>query len=55
MIVDRKSNKPILGAYLIDGNNEGTKLATTIKPKWLRRKLIELLLGWIWLSIKELK
>jgi hypothetical protein len=56
MIVDQKLNKQFIGVYLIDnGDKEGTQLATTSKPNWFRRICIELFLGWIWISIKDLK
>lgn len=55
MIVDQKSNKPILGAFLIDGDFDGVKLATTKKPNFLRRVIINLVFGWKWSNIKEIK
>jgi len=55
MIVDQKSNKQIVGVYLIDNNIDGAQLATTTKPGIIRIFLIRLLLGWKWISIKELK
>lgn len=55
MIVDQKINKQFVGVYLVDGNIDGTQLATTIKPNWFRRYLTQLVLGWKWISIKELK
>jgi len=55
MIVDQKLNKQFVGVYLIDGDVSGTQLATTIKPNWFRILMINLLFGWKWISIKELK
>jgi hypothetical protein len=55
MIVDQKLNKQIVGVYLIDGCIDGTQLATTTKPSWFKKFITKLLLGWIWISIKELK
>lgn len=55
MIVDQKLNKPFVGVYLIDGNKDGTQLATTSKPNWFRRTCTKLFLGWKWIDIKKLK
>ncbi len=55
MIVDQKLNRQFVGVYLIDGDLGGTQLATTIKPNLIRRFLMNLVLGWKWISIKELK
>ena len=55
MIVDQKLNKHFVGVYLIDGDKEGTQLATTHKPNWFRRVCTQLFLGWKWISVKELK
>lgn len=55
MIVDQKVNKQFMGVYLIDGEINGTQLATTIKPNWFRILMTKWLLGWKWISIKELK
>lgn len=55
MIVDQKLNKQFVGVYLIDGDKEGTQLATTSKPNWFRRVFTRLFVGWKWISIKELK
>jgi hypothetical protein len=55
MIVDQKLNKQFVGVYLIDGVVDGTQLATTIKPSWIKRVLAKWLIGWKWVSIKELK
>lgn len=55
MIVDQKINKQFVGVYLIDGEIDGTQLATTRKPKWFNRAITNLLMGWKWISIKELK
>lgn len=54
MIVDQKINKQFVGVYLIDGRINGTQLATTIKPSWVRRVLTQLILGWKWVSIKKI-
>jgi len=55
MIVDQKLNKQFVGIYLIDGDKEGTQLATASKPNWFRRTCTRLFLGWKWISIKTLK
>lgn len=55
MIVDQKPNKQFVGVYLIDGKIDGVQLATTVKPNWFRIVMTKLLLGWKWISIKELK
>lgn len=55
MIVDQKINKGFVGVYLIDNDMEGTKLATTKKPNWLRRTLTFWVMGWRWISVQELK
>ena len=55
MIVDQKLNKQFVGVYLIDGDKEGTQLATTSKPNLLRRIFLWAFIGWKWISIKELK
>jgi len=55
MAISRKINKQFVGVYLIDGNSEGTQLATTTKPNWFRRLITNYILGWKWISIKELK
>jgi len=55
MIVDQKLNKQFVGVYLIDGKLDGTQLATTIKPNWFNRMFTNLILGWKWISIDELK
>lgn len=55
MIVDQKINKQFVGVYLIDGNIDGIQLATTTEPSWLKKKLTNLILGWKWISIKDLK
>jgi len=55
MIVDQKVNKQFIGIYLIDGDKEGTQLATTLKPNWFRKVCTRLFLGWKWISIKKLK
>ena len=55
MIVDQKLNKKIEGVYLIDGDISGIQIATSSKPNMFRKFFIWLLLGWKWISIKELK
>lgn len=55
MIVDQKVNKQFVGVYLIDGNKNGIQLATTTKPNWFRILMTKWLIGWKWISIKELK
>jgi hypothetical protein len=55
MIVDQKLNKQFVGVYLIDGDIEGTQLATTVRPNWFRILMTNLFLGWKWLSITKLK
>lgn len=55
MIVDQKINKQFVGVYLIDGDIEGTQLATTTKPSAFKIFMTRWLIGWRWISIKELK
>ena len=55
MIVDQKLNKQFVGVYLIDGDIDGTQLATTVRPNWFRILATRLFLGWKWISIKQLK
>lgn len=55
MILDQKTKKAIVGVYLIDGDLEGSQLATTRKPNGFKRFLIGVLLGWEWVSIETLK
>ena len=55
MIVDQKINKQFVGVYLIDGNVDGTQLATTSKPNWFRRIMTRFFMGWKWIFIKDLK
>ena len=55
MIVDQKLNKQFVGVYLIDGDIEGTQLATTVKPNWFKRLTTNWFLGWKWICIAELK
>lgn len=55
MIVDQKINKQFVGVYLIDGDIEGTQLATTSKPSAFKIFMTKWLIGWKWISIKELK
>jgi len=55
MIVDQKLNKGFMGVYLIDGDIDGTQLATTVKPNWFRRVMTRLFIGWKWISVFKLK
>lgn len=55
MIVDQKIKKQFVGVYLIDGELNGTQLATTIKPNWFRRIMSCWLLGWKWVNISDIK
>jgi hypothetical protein len=55
MIVDQKLNRQFAGVYLIDGDKEGTQLATSSKPNGFRRFFTRLFLGWKWISIQKLK
>jgi hypothetical protein len=55
MIVDQKLNKQFVGVYLIDGDIEGTQLATTVKPNWFRILTTNWFLGWKWMTIAQLK
>ncbi|HPC09684.1 MAG TPA: hypothetical protein PLN85_01265 [archaeon] len=55
MIIDQKVNKQIVGVYLIDGNVNGTQMATTSKPNLVRKILTRLILGWKWVNVKKLK
>lgn len=55
MIVDQKSSKNIVGVYLLEGTVEGSKLGLSSVPSKARRLFAKLNLGWIWMSIKELK
>jgi len=55
MIVDQKLNKQFVGVYLIDGEVDGTQLATTVKPSWFKILMTKWFLGWKLVSIKELK
>lgn len=55
MIVDQKLNKQFVGVYLIDGQIDGTQLATTVKPNFFRILMTRWFLGWKWISIAELK
>ena len=56
MLVDQKVNKQFLGAYLIDGTDDGVRILTSSKPNWFRRVFIfKLLLGWKWLPVNKLK
>ncbi len=56
MIVDQKINKQFVGVYLIDnGDINGTQLATTIKPSFIRIFITKWLIGWTWMSIQDLR
>lgn len=55
MIVDQKVNKQFVGVYLIDGTIDGTQLATTNKPSQFKRLMTRWLIGWKWISVKQLK
>jgi len=55
MIVDQKNNKQFVGVYLIDGELNGTQLAMSTRPNLFRRIMTRLVLGWKWVSIKDLK
>jgi len=55
MIVDQKLNKGFVGVYLIDGELDGTQLATTVKPNGFRRLMTRLFIGWKWISVQQLK
>ena len=55
MIVDQKLNKQFVGVYLIDGDVEGTQLATTVRPNWFRILMTNWFLGWKWVSITKMK
>ena len=55
MITDQKVKKGVKGIYLIDGSLDGTRLATTKKPNFLRRFFTHLFLGWEWISLKTMK
>lgn len=55
MIIDQKVNKQIVGVYLIDGNVNGTQMATTSKPNLVRKILTRLIFGWKWVNVKKLK
>lgn len=46
MIADQKCNKKIVGFYLIDGEEEGAKLAASKKPNWFRQMCMYLFMGW---------
>ena len=55
MIVDRSTNKPTIGAYLIEGIHNGTQFGLIKKPNWFRILCARLFLGWKWVSISQLK
>jgi len=55
MIVDQKINKEFVGAFLIDGDMSGTKLAVSKKPNMVRRFFMFLLLGWKWVELHDMK
>lgn len=46
MIGDQKSNKNIVGAYLLDGTMDGAKLGLSRKPNLARRTFAKMYLGW---------
>lgn len=46
MIADQKCNKKIVGFYLLDGDSDGAKLATSSKPNWFRKFCMWMFLGW---------
>jgi hypothetical protein len=51
MITDSKSNRKVVGYYLIDGVVDGAKLAVSVKPNKFRRLVFKLLLGWIYVHV----
>lgn len=53
MITDNKVNKPFIGMYYLDGNEDGTKLGLTKKPNPIQRILVKILLGWVWHDVKK--
>lgn len=55
MIINNKTNRCFVGAFLIDGDLEGTKLTVTKKPNVFRIFFTWLFLGWKWISIEEMK
>lgn len=55
MIVDQKSSKNIVGAYLLDGTLDGAKLGLSTKPNRARRMFAKMYLGWEWVDQQELK
>ena len=55
MIVDQKVNKAFVGVYLIDNTFDGAQLATTSEPTKFKKRMVKWVLGWTWVSIKELK
>ena len=55
MITDQKIKRGFVGAYLLDGDLEGTKLAITRRPTGIQRFFTWLLLGWKWANLKDLK
>jgi hypothetical protein len=55
MIVDQKLNRQFVGVYLIDGDKEGTQLATTSKPNWFRRTMANLFFGLRWIDYPQPK
>jgi hypothetical protein len=55
MIVDQKLNKGFVGAILIDGTIDGTKLGVSRQPTRFQRFCMRVLLGWKWANLKELK
>lgn len=55
MIINNKTNRSFVGAFLIDGDFDGTKLTVTKKPNRIRIFLAWLILGWKWVSIEKMK
>ena len=44
----------IAGYYRIGDDKGALQIMLPTKPKWLHRKLCELLLGWEWIDIKDI-
>lgn len=55
MIVDQKTSKNIVGAYLLEGTIDGAQLGLSVKPNKARRIFAKMYLGWEWVDLKELK
>jgi len=53
MLTDNKVNKPFIGIYLLDGTDDGVKLAVTKKPNFFRKILLKILFGWVWSDVKK--